>query len=544
MKEGLFQRTAFMLECTNAPYKVATVKKWIDLLEKIGYNTLYYEFSSVFEVDGEPYFNYLRPNYTKEEMKEMDAYARAHGIEMIPIIQTLAHLGHIFRWKAYGQIKDIDDVFLVGEPRVYELVENMIKTVRECFQTKTIHLGMDEAWRLGRGKYCDMHGLKDKHEIMFEHVGKVLDIARKYGFECEMWCDMYMHAAYGDYEGKFIWDKSEEVSKIIPKDVKIIYWDYWSLDKNHYKFYIDSVRKLTDNFLFAGGAWNFFGYCPDNAYGIKATKVAFEACRENGVKEVMLTTWSDDGGEASAFAILPTVVAAYEFSRGNFDMESIKARFKAIVGMDFDEFMTLEQPDRMKCSPNYFALYDGGRLNPTKYLLFQDVFRGIFDSTVYDEGDHFKNASKALEKASKNAEWGYMFKPIKALADVMDVKYNLGIKTREIYKTRDKEKIKALAETEYSELIKRLESFYNEYEAVWLREKKAESFDVQDIRLGGLIQRIKHCQKRLLAYASGEESELSELETELLDFRGNGKEFAKGATTFNSWKEAVTVNYL
>ena len=52
----------------------------------------------------------------------------------------------------------------------------------------------------------------------------------------------------------------------------------------------------------------------------------------------------------------------------------------------------------------------------------------------------------------------------------------------------------------------KLKIFYDKYEAVWLHEEKAESFDVQDIRLSGLFQRIKH----LLSYASSEESELSE----------------------------------
>ena len=52
---------------------------------------------------------------------------------MIPCIQTLAHLQAIFHWEPYVDIKDIDDILLLGEERTYELVDNMFKSLRECY---------------------------------------------------------------------------------------------------------------------------------------------------------------------------------------------------------------------------------------------------------------------------------------------------------------------------------------------------------------------------------------------------------------------------
>lgn len=51
-----------------------------------------------YEVNDEPYFGYVRGRYTKEEMKELDAFAGSLGISLIPCIQTLAHLKATFRW--------------------------------------------------------------------------------------------------------------------------------------------------------------------------------------------------------------------------------------------------------------------------------------------------------------------------------------------------------------------------------------------------------------------------------------------------------------
>jgi hypothetical protein len=36
-----------------------------------------------------------------EELKEIDVYAQKCGMEVIPCIQTLAHLNQIFRWPKY-----------------------------------------------------------------------------------------------------------------------------------------------------------------------------------------------------------------------------------------------------------------------------------------------------------------------------------------------------------------------------------------------------------------------------------------------------------
>ena len=69
-------------------------------------------------------------------------------------------------------------------------------------------------------------------------------------------------------------------------------------------------------------------------------------------------------------------------------------------------------------------------------------------------------------------------------------------------------------------------------------------FEVQDIRLGGLIQRIKHCRKRLEAYLRGEEEILPELEEVLLDFWGHGMEYCKDTPCYPDWSMIVTANQL
>ena len=117
------KRFGAMLDMSrNAVMKVEEVKNFAKILHSFGYNTLLLYTEDTYVVDGEPYFGYMRGRYTKDELKELVTYCESLGIEMIPCIQTLAHLNQIFRWQAYAPIHDCDDILFVGEERTYELI--------------------------------------------------------------------------------------------------------------------------------------------------------------------------------------------------------------------------------------------------------------------------------------------------------------------------------------------------------------------------------------------------------------------------------------
>lgn len=149
-----FKRFGIMLDCSrNAVATVDSLKKWIDITTDLGYNTLMLYTEDTYEVPDNPYFGYMRGRYSCEELKEVDAYAKEKGMELIPCIQTLAHLNAIVRWPEYQPHFDIDDILLAEDDRVYELIDSMFKTLSSCFTTRIAHIGMDEAHNLGRGRY-------------------------------------------------------------------------------------------------------------------------------------------------------------------------------------------------------------------------------------------------------------------------------------------------------------------------------------------------------------------------------------------------------
>ena len=166
----------------NGVMKVETVKKFIRMSALMGFNALNIYTEDTYEIESEPYFGHLRGRYTVDELKELDDYAQKFGIEIVPCIQTLAHLNAIFNWPEYAPYKDIEDILNVGFEKTYELIEKMFVTMKAAFRSKQIHIGMDEAHFLGRGAYIDMFGYEKCSEIMKRHLARVIELCRKYGY--------------------------------------------------------------------------------------------------------------------------------------------------------------------------------------------------------------------------------------------------------------------------------------------------------------------------------------------------------------------------
>ena len=100
-------------------------------------------------------------------MKELDRAAKENELELIPCIQTLAHLGGIARWPEYANsCFDLNDILVVGEDRTYKLIDGMFATCAECFTSRRINIGMDEAHLVGLGKYLDKHGYENRFSLL------------------------------------------------------------------------------------------------------------------------------------------------------------------------------------------------------------------------------------------------------------------------------------------------------------------------------------------------------------------------------------------
>lgn len=146
-RKTVFDKFGILLDCSrNAVMTVEMLKNWIDIMADLGYNTLMLYTEDTYEVDNQPYFGYLRGRYSQKELREIDEYAFEKGIELIPAIQTLAHLNSIFRWPVYRKINDCNDILLAGDDKTYQLIAVAL------FSSKLAH-GVTDSERIKNGFY-------------------------------------------------------------------------------------------------------------------------------------------------------------------------------------------------------------------------------------------------------------------------------------------------------------------------------------------------------------------------------------------------------
>jgi len=109
-----------------------------------------------------------------------------------------------------------------------------------------------------------------------------------------------------------------------------------------------------------------------------------------------------------------------------------------------------------------------------------------------------------------------MFEFYRKLAKTLALKATLGVRTRKAYFSGDTVALEDII-LDYEEVLKSLEEFHEAFQARWFKENKPHGFDIHDIRLGGLMQRIKSCKKRLEKFAVGEINSIPELEEPVLE---------------------------
>lgn len=526
-----FNYFGVMIDCSRcAVPNVPALKSFLDIIAKMGYNCAMLYTEDTYEIPTEPFFGYKRGRYTVAELAELDEYAGGLGIELIPCIQTLAHLNAIFRWDCYKRnIFDIADIMMIGEERTYELIEKMFKTLRSCFKTNKLHIGMDEAHYVGLGRYLDKNGFGDRYKLLLSHLSRVCDIAKKYGYETLMWDDMFFRLVQkGDYRTENDVSFPSEVTENIPENCKMVYWDYYAEKTEVYRAMMENSQKLSDDIWFAGGAWTWGGFTPHNKLSIRRNKLALPVCAEKGVKNVILTLWGDNGGECPPLAVLPALMNAAATAQGMSE-EEMKEKFLEITGVSYDDALALDTANYI-----YGDGFGVGSANYSKNRLYNDPFLGIADKNTEHPVDTAIFAQKAAKLRTAEKEAGTLsclFATQATLCEALAVKFDLGEKTRAAYERDDKEALRALAENEYTVFCEKLEAFYEAFRKQWYALNKPQGFEVHDARLGGLMLRTKNCRRLLLDYCNGITNTVPELEEEVLPHDGGN---------IASWSNMIT----
>ncbi len=503
---------------------VKTCKKMMRILAGMGYNMMMLYCEDCYEVEGEPYFGNMRPRFSHADFRELDDYADSLGLELVPCIQTLGHLPEAIKRPPYHAMSDNDSVLLVGDERVYALIDKLIATVSRCFRSRRVHIGMDEAWNLGLGNYLHKHGYTPAPQIMAAHLARVAEITAKYGMKPMMWNDMFFRSkdpngAY--YQGRDFAFTPEDAAAV-PKDFGLVYWDYYHDTPEVYTTMLRLSRQLSGNVIFAGCARNVFTFAGCYSKTEVTTNAGLAACKALGIRETFVTSWGDDHTESSNFTILPglQLYAEHAYARVP-DMDQVKRRLRQSANADWEDFMDIDALDN-------FAEHHTDRpwdFCLTRACMWQDVLLGLYDSDLGD-GDyagHFRRLKEKLEKSrEKYPEYRYVFDFYTQVAKTLEIKSTAGRKLAAAYKAGDRGLLERYAGELLPEIMAQLQAMRLSHRDYFFTEFKPIGWETLDIRYGGAIMRIDTAIKRIRDYLDGTVDRIEELEEARLPYTQGG----------------------
>lgn len=499
-----FERNGIMIDNSrNAVMTVETSKALLRKLALMGHSWCMLYLEDVYEITDEPYFGAFRGRYSKEELKELDRYALQLGIELFPAIQTLAHLNQFVFWEhEAAKYLDIDDILNVNRPETKALLEKMLSHLMECFTSKRIHLGMDEAYNLGRGSYLDEVGLEEKPAIMLKHLNFLVEVCQDQGLLPIIWDDMFFSHYSKISEGQADYQ--------IPAGIGLMYWDYYHNTPEHYAARFDERQEIADEVLFAGGAWRWSGFTPHHQKTLLTTKPALTTAKAKGVKQVIATAWGDDGSETPFYVVMfGLVLYAYLDAHDVYDEAEFDTWLQHYTEQSLAEWLLQGELDLLP----ELDLESYVDVTPSKYFLYQDLLLPTFMSYIEDLGIDYGAHMERLAKHFSELETGYrqMNQFYAKYAETLALKWDLPLLIWQAYHQDDRERLALIVKEQLPALKQLLTELLAARRLVWLQEAKAFGLEVLDYRFGAMIIRVDIVSERLQAYLDGDIDVIEEL---------------------------------
>ena len=525
-----FKTFAVLVDCTrSAVMNVPHFRKWLLRLALMGYNMAMLYTKDAYQVPGEPYFGYMRGPYSLEEMREVDAFAKSVGVEMIASIQALGHLEPILRWPAFAEVRDTESCVMVDKKETYDLLEKMIRFWSEAFSSRRIHLGMDETEDLGRGRFLTLNGYEPPYQLYNRHLKKLCAICDKFDLKPIIWSDMYFKYANKsmDYYGK----KDEipsDITKDIPQNVQLSYWDYYHRDKQVYIDKLSLQKKFNGTLpVMASGIWTWARLWCDHEQTRASAGACMDGCRETGVNEIIFTMWGDDGNYCEFDSAFASMVWCAEYGAcGKADEEKVKALYEALCSSSYavqiragDLEWTIPHPKGK--TPGEVLKFHAGPIlwdDPLMGILWHEykaVMPDYWDKAIAHYRKLLADLDKYIDEHPGEAEedfCGGMVIHARMLADVLLKKMVLRRQLLASYAKRDFDTLNVLLQRNIPELLDALEGLQETFRKEWMRSYKSWGYEVVGIKVAGVAERVRETGRRIEELLDGTSERIEELE--------------------------------
>ncbi len=469
---------------------VVTPDAWEGHFQKLallGINSLQLYMEDVYAIPGEPFFGYARGAYSAEELRRIDACGHQFGIEVIPCIQTLGHLLQITQWPAYASYADVEGVLMVDEESTKALIGKMLDQMAACFRTRTIHIGMDEAHGLGRGQFLRKNGFQSAFAIINRHLRMVADLCQERGFQPMIWSDMYFRigSKTNDY-----YDRAsvipQEAIDMVPKDVDLVYWDYYHSDPGFYEEWIRRHRALGKEPIFAAGAWSWSNFWAFEPRWRESLDAGMKVAGEQKLAHALLTVWGDDGAQCHPASTYPAVQHFTDWAYGNtMDTSARERQFAAIIpGASLSAYLKASELDAVPATRGLKDRFS----NTSLWILWHDPILGFLNAHITpDLPEHYRTLAETLDTPDADDALRFTARVARAVG----LKAELHLKVRAAWKEGNTAELRRLKDDVLPACVAALRELWNAHRTMWRQWFKPFGWEVLERRYAGCVARLE-----------------------------------------------------
>jgi hypothetical protein len=171
--------------------------EWLDYFAECGFAGLVWEYDDRYPWKTWPGTH--RPGYSREGWTQILDHCRHLKLEMIPLIQTFAHLEWLLKHPAYAPMRERPGDFADICPEHPDTLPKLRQWIDEVIElhgdSKFIHLGADETAGLASCPTCLARASQAEHgkfSVYLRHISRMCEYVISKGRRPMIWADMFL----------------------------------------------------------------------------------------------------------------------------------------------------------------------------------------------------------------------------------------------------------------------------------------------------------------------------------------------------------------
>lgn len=269
----------FMMDMSHMQFpKVEEIKNQIDFLARWKTNQYFFYSEASIEIEGYPLLM-ANARYSKQQIKDIIAYAKARHIDVVPNMELYGHLHDLFKLEHYSDlaVNPYGGEFKPKDPRVKIILNDWITQISKLFPSPFFHIGFDETWVI------ELEAIKlnqTADELYLEMLNQTTDMVEKQGKKPLVWADMLQ---------KF----HSIIPKMSPK-VTAVAWHYFPLKEVEYDTLLSPFSKAGIPMMVQSASINWHWFYPAFEVSFQNVDLLIKAGRKYNAVGYIQSGWTDD----------------------------------------------------------------------------------------------------------------------------------------------------------------------------------------------------------------------------------------------------------